>query len=126
MSGLRKKREWGVKKMTRLKRRRRIRARIAGTPDKPRLSVFRSSKHIYVQLIDDEKGITLLSASTLDEGAPQGSHKSIAAAQFVGELISKRAKEKGIENCIFDRSGYLYHGRVKALADKARESGLKF
>ena len=93
-----------------------------------RLSVFRSSKHIYVQLIDDDKGVTLATASSLEktlrEGAKTGAN--IDAAKKVGKLIAERAKEKGIKDVVFDRGGYLYHGRVKALADAARESGLSF
>ena len=93
-----------------------------------RLSVFRSSKHIHAQLIDDEKGVTLVAASSLEktmrEGAKTGAN--IAAAKAVGKLIAERAKEKGIKEVVFDRGGYLYHGRVKALADAAREGGLNF
>ena len=93
-----------------------------------RLSVFRSSKHIHVQLIDDEKGVTLAAASSLEktlrEGAKTGAN--IAAAKAVGKLIAERAKEKGIKDVVFDRGGYLYHGRIKALADAAREGGLNF
>ena len=93
-----------------------------------RLSVFRSSKHIHAQLIDDEKGVTLVAASSLEksmrEGAKTGAN--IAAAKAVGKLIAERAKEKGIKEVVFDRGGYLYHGRVKALADAAREGGLTF
>jgi large subunit ribosomal protein L18 len=93
-----------------------------------RLSVFRSSKHIHVQLIDDDKGVTLAAASSLEkslrEGAKTGAN--IAAAKAVGKLIAERAKEKGIKDVVFDRGGYLYHGRVKALADAAREGGLNF
>jgi large subunit ribosomal protein L18 len=93
-----------------------------------RLSVFRSSKHIYVQLIDDAKGETLATASTLEkplrEGAKTGAN--IDAAKAVGKLIAERAKEKGIKDVVFDRGGYLYHGRIKALADAAREGGLNF
>ena len=95
---------------------------------RPRLSVFRSSKHIYAQLIDDAKGQTLVSASSMEkttrEGAKTGAN--IAAAKAVGKLIAERAKEKGIKDVVFDRGGYLYHGRVKALADAAREGGLNF
>jgi large subunit ribosomal protein L18 len=93
-----------------------------------RLSVFRSSKHIHVQLIDDDKGVTLVAASSLEktmrEGAKTGAN--IAAAKAVGKLIAERAKEKGIKDVVFDRGGYLYHGRIKALADAAREGGLNF
>ena len=100
----------------------------AGTSGRARLSVFRSSKHIYAQLIDDVKGATLAAASSLEktmrEGAKTGA--DIAAAKAVGKLIAERAKEKGIKDVVFDRGGYLYHGRVKALADAAREGGLTF
>jgi len=93
-----------------------------------RLSVFRSSKHIHAQLIDDDKGVTLAAASSLEkslrEGAKTGAN--IAAAKAVGKLIAERAKEKGIKEVVFDRGGYLYHGRIKALADAAREGGLSF
>ena len=100
----------------------------AGTSGRARLSVFRSSKHIYAQLIDDVKGATLAAASSLEkpmrEGAKTGAN--IAAAKAVGKLIAERAKEKGIKDVVFDRGGYLYHGRVKALGDAAREAGLQF
>ncbi|HET8544023.1 MAG TPA: 50S ribosomal protein L18 [Pseudolabrys sp.] len=100
----------------------------AGTSGRARLSVFRSSKHIYAQLIDDVKGTTVAAASSLEktmrEGAKTGAN--IAAAKAVGKLIAERAKEKGIKNVVFDRGGYLYHGRIKALADAAREGGLNF
>ena len=102
-----------------------MRAHISGTPERPRLNVFRSSKNIYAQLIDDINGVTLASAASneKDFGMYGGNQE---AAKKVGELIAGRAKDKGIENVVFDRGGYLYHGRVKALADAARESGLKF
>ncbi|MGA7309910.1 MAG: 50S ribosomal protein L18 [Pseudolabrys sp.] len=100
----------------------------AGTSGRARLSVFRSSKHIYAQLIDDVKGTTMVAASSLEktmrEGAKTGAN--IAAAKAVGKLIAERAKEKGIKDVVFDRGGYLYHGRIKALADAAREGGLNF
>ena len=100
----------------------------AGTSSRTRLTVFRSSKHIYAQLIDDNKGATLVAASSLEkalrEGAKTGAN--IDAAKAVGKLIAERAKEKGIKDVVFDRGGYLYHGRVKALADAAREGGLNF
>ena len=100
----------------------------AGTSARARLTVFRSSKHIYAQLIDDTKGQTLAAASSLEkttrEGAKTGAN--IDAAKVVGKLIAERAKEKGIKDVVFDRGGYLYHGRVKALADAARAAGLKF
>ena len=93
-----------------------------------RLSVFRSSKHIYAQLIDDVKGTTLVSASSVEKAMREGAKTSanIAAAKAVGKLIAERAKEKGIKDVVFDRGGYLYHGRIKALADAAREGGLNF
>ncbi len=93
-----------------------------------RLSVFRSSQHIHVQLIDDEKGVTLAAASTLEKTMREGKKTgaNIEAAKAVGKLIAERAKEKGITEVVFDRGGYLFHGRVKALADAAREAGLKF
>ena len=100
----------------------------AGTSGRARLSVFRSSKHIYAQLIDDVKGTTVAAASSLEktmrEGAKTGAN--IAAAKAVGKLIAERAREKGIKDVVFDRGGYLYHGRIKALADAAREGGLNF
>jgi large subunit ribosomal protein L18 len=100
----------------------------AGTSGRARLSVFRSSKHIYAQLIDDVKGATLAAASSLEktmrEGAKTGA--DIAAAKAVGKLIAERAKEKGIKDVVFDRGGYLYHGRIKALADAARDGGINF
>ena len=99
-----------------------------GAGGRPRLSVFRSSKHIYAQIIDDVKGTTLVAASSLEkpmrEGAKTGAN--ISAAKEVGKLIAERAKEKGIKDVVFDRGGYLYHGRIKALADAAREGGLNF
>ncbi|WP_273702195.1 50S ribosomal protein L18 [Acetomicrobium sp.] len=111
----------------RLLRHRRIRKRLLGTQEKPRLSVFRSLKHIYVQVIDDERGHTLVSASTLDkELRPlQASSGSIEAAKAVGQLVARRALERGIAEVVFDRGGHAYHGKVKALADAAREAGLK-
>jgi large subunit ribosomal protein L18 len=97
---------------------------------RPRLSVFRSSKHIYAQIIDDAKGVTVACASTLDEEAKKGLEKGkgadTAAAALVGKLVAERAKKVGIKDVVFDRGGYIYHGRVKALGDAARESGLNF
>ena len=109
----------------RLKRHARVRSKVSGTADCPRLDVFRSAKHIYAQVIDDVKGVTLVSASTVEKdfGAYGGNKE---AAKKVGELVAKRALEKGIENVVFDRGGYIYHGRVKELAEGAREGGLKF
>ena len=109
----------------RLKRHKRVRAKISGTPEMPRLNVFRSESNIYAQIIDDTKGVTLVSASSLDKEIA-GYGGNVAAAEAVGKLIAERAKAKGIENVVFDRGGYLYHGRVKALAEGAREGGLKF
>ena len=109
----------------RLKRHRRVRRKISGTAQRPRLNVFRSNKHIYAQLIDDVNGVTLASASTMDKGF-EGNGGNKEAARKVGQAIAKGAAEKNIEEAVFDRGGYLYHGRVKELADGARESGLKF
>jgi len=110
------------------KRRRRIRKKIVGTSQTPRLSVFRSLKHIYAQIIDDGKGITLVAASTqspeLKESLPTGGN--LNAAWQVGGLIARKAKESQLESVVFDRGGNLYHGRIKALAEAAREGGLKF
>ncbi len=109
----------------RLKRHRRVRSKISGTAECPRLNVFRSSKNIYAQIIDDVKGVTLVAASTLDkEFTGNGGNKE--AARKVGELIAKRAKEKGITDVVFDRGGYIFHGRVQELAEGAREGGLNF
>ena len=113
------------KNIARLKRHKRVRAKISGTPECPRLDVFRSAKHIYAQIIDDVNGVTLASASSLDK-AIEGYGGNVAAATAVGKLIAERAKSKGIENVVFDRGGYLYHGRVQALAEGAREGGLNF
>lgn len=116
------------RKKIRQKKHLRIRKRISGTPECPRLAVFRSLNHIYAQVIDDTKGVTLVSASTLDSSLKgqleRGSN--IEAAKKVGELIGKRAIEKGIRTVVFDRSGYIYHGRIKAVAEGAREAGLEF
>lgn len=113
---------------TREKRHTRIRARIQGVPERPRLVIFRSLNHIYAQVVDDTQGHTLVSASTLDSelrAKADGSKKGALATQ-VGELVARRALEKGIKSVVFDRAGYLYHGRVKALADGARKAGLVF
>jgi len=105
--------------------RERIRQKVAGTTARPRLAVFKSLKHIYVQVIDDANGKTLVSASTRDkDSGTKGSNT--AAAKAVGALIAKKAKDKGIKRVVFDRGGYLYHGNIKALADAARENGLEF
>ena len=109
----------------RLKRHRRVRAKISGTATCPRLNVFRSAKHIYAQLIDDVAGVTLVSASTMDKDF-EGFGGNKEAAKTVGSNLAKLAANKGISGVVFDRSGYIYHGRVKDLAEGARESGLKF
>ena len=109
----------------RLKRHKRVRAKISGTPEMPRLNVFRSETNIYAQVIDDVNGVTLASASSLDK-AIEGYGGNIAAATAVGKLVAERDKAKGIETVVFGRGGYLDHGRVKALAEGAREGGLKF
>ncbi len=102
----------------------RIREKMDGTTERPRLNVYRSLNHIYAQVIDDSQGVTLVSASTLAAKVKAGGN--VAAAKEVGKLIAERAKEKGIKRVVFDRGGYLYHGRIKALADAAREAGLEF
>lgn len=115
------------KYISRYKRKKRIRKKLVGTTERPRLSVFRSAKHIYAQIIDDFKGETLVSASTLDKDlAGMDFESKVAAATKVGEVVAEKAKGKGIESVVFDRNGYIYHGRVKALSEGARESGLKF
>lgn len=103
----------------------RIRHKVSGTAEKPRLSVFRSNKEIYAQVIDDVKGVTLTAASTLEKSVEKGGTKIEMAAK-VGKLIAERALAAGVNTVVFDRNGYLYHGRVKSLADAAREGGLKF
>lgn len=105
---------------------RRIRKKLAGSPDRPRLAIFRSLNHIYAQVIDDRHGRTLASASSTQESAGVPNGGNLAGAKAIGTLIAERAKEKGIKSVVFDRGGYLYHGRVKALADAARAAGLEF
>lgn len=114
--------------VVRLRIHKRIRKRLAGDPERPRLAVFRSNKHIYAQVIDDSKGATVTAASTLDADAKKDLKHggNLAAAKAVGKLVAERAKAKGIDNVLFDRGGFLYHGRIKALAEAAREAGLKF
>ena len=114
------------KKESRLKVRYAIRKKIFGTSNRPRFSVYRSNKQIYAQLIDDNSSITITSASSMDKSLKLDAKTKIDQAKAVGKLIAKNAKEKGIETVVFDRGGFLYHGRVKALAESARESGLKF
>lgn len=103
----------------------RIRRKLRGTAERPRLAVFRSVAHIYAQVIDDAAGTTLVSASSVDKGAKTNGG-NVAAAKTVGKIVAERAKEKGITKVVFDRGGYIYHGRVKALADAARAAGLEF
>ena len=109
----------------RIKRHKRVRAKIAGTPERPRLNVFRSATNIYAQIIDDVNGVTLVSASSLEKDFACAGTKSDAAKQG-GLTVAERAKAKGIESIVFDRGGYVYHGRVQALAEGAREGGLQF
>ena len=119
------------KNQTRSKIHSRIRKKIAGTAERPRLNVYRSVNHIYAQVIDDSKGATIVSAASVEKGngakggkRPTGGN--LASAKEIGKLIAERAQQKGIKKVVFDRGGYLYHGRVKALADAAREAGLEF
>lgn len=116
------------KNKARLKRHLRVRKKIEGTSARPRLNIYRSSKHMYAQVIDDTQGVTLVTASTLDKEVSEkiGNGGNVEAARTIGALIASRAKAKGVDKVVFDRSGYLYHGRVQALADAAREAGLEF
>jgi len=116
------------KKRARLKRKKRIRKNLVGTQERPRLSVFRSAKHIYAQVIDDTRGQTLVAASSLDKSVKEQPvfENKIAKADFVGKLLGERAMQKGIRQVVFDRNGFLYHGRVKAVSEGAREAGLDF
>ena len=113
------------KNQKRLKRKIRIRKKVTGTPERPRLCVFRSSKHIYAQIIDDTLGKTLVSASTVEKDFVKPGDKK-ASASTIGKLIGARALEHGIKKIVFDRNGYIYHGRLKALSEGAREAGLEF
>lgn len=118
-----------LKKVRRQRRKYRIRKKIVGRGDVPRLSVYRSLKHIYAQIIDDERGNTLVACSTMDKEvreAIKDRMRKVEQAKLVGKILAKRALEKGIERIAFDRNGFLYHGRVRALADSARENGLIF
>ena len=119
------------KDQTRQKIHSRIRKTLAGTTERPRLNVYRSVNHIYAQVIDDAKGVTIVSATSVKKGKSEKGEKrptggNVASAKDVGKLIAQRAQEKGIKRVVFDRGGYLYHGRIKALADAAREAGLEF
>ena len=113
------------KNAMRLKRHIRVRGKISGTPECPRLNVFRSNANIYAQLIDDVNGVTLVAANTLEKDF-EGATGNAEAAKKVGQVLAERAKAKGIEQVVFDRGGYIFHGRVAALAEGAREAGLKF
>jgi len=120
-----------TKRQARLKRKKRIRRKILGTSERPRLSVFRSARHIYAQIIDDIDGRTLVTASSLEKDIQDNSELKaekgkIAVADQVGKLVAERSKEKGITRVVFDRNGFIYHGRVKAVSDGAREAGLEF
>ena len=112
------------KNTIRLRIHERIRRRVQGSSERPRLAVFRSLKHIYAQVIDDSKGHTLASASSAEKDGSSGGN--VAGAKSIGKLVAERARDKGIKAVVFDRGGYLYHGRVKALAEAAREGGLEF
>ena len=117
-----------IRRQARLKRKKRIRKKIHGTTQRPRLSVFRSARHIYAQVIDDTAGRTLAAASTVDQqtkDAPKFKNK-VAAANFVGKIVGERALNQGIKKVVFDRNGFLYHGRVKSLSEGARKTGLVF
>lgn len=117
-----------LKQQSRLKRKRRIRKKLVGSQQRPRLCVFRSAKHIYAQVIDDSQGRTLAAASSLEKAAtasPDIKNK-MATANWVGKIIAERALKKGVKKVVFDRNGFLYHGRVKAVSDGARETGLEF
>ena len=108
------------------RRHRRVRKKVAGTAERPRLAVFRSSKHIYVQAIDDRAGRTIVSASTMEADLRSGATATVEAARSVGKLVGERAKAAGITSVVFDRGGFTYHGRVAAVAEGAREAGLTF
>ena len=113
------------KNAMRLKRHVRVRGKVSGTPERPRLNVFRSNANIYAQIIDDVNGVTLVAANTLEKEF-EGATGNVEAAKKVGAVLAERAKAKGIEQVVFDRGGYIFHGRVAALAEGAREAGLKF
>ena len=115
-----------IKTITRLKRQVRVRKKVRGTTERPRLNVFKSARHIYAQLIDDTKNITLVACSTLSDSKDLAYTGNVAAAVVVGKEVARLSIEKGITSVVFDRNGFLYHGRIKALADAAREGGLLF
>jgi len=117
-----------LRTQARLKRKKRIRKKMVGTGNRPRLCVFRSTKHIYAQVIDDSLGQTLAAASSMEKAVRENSESKnkVTAASTVGKIIGQRALEKGVKKIVFDRNGFLYHGRIKAVSDGAREAGLKF
>jgi large subunit ribosomal protein L18 len=117
-----------IRQQARLKRKKRIRKKISGTPQRPRLSVFRSARHTYAQVVDDIAGHTLAAASTMEQEAKSGPNfeNKVEAAKYVGKLIGERALGKGIKEVVFDRNGFLYHGRIKSLSEGARDAGLVF
>ena len=121
-------RSLNFRKQARLKRKKRIRKKVVGTQQRPRLCVFRSAKHIYAQVIDDMHGKTLAAASSLEKAVKVSAdiNNKKSAANMVGKLVAERALEKGVKSIVFDRNGFLYHGRVKAVSDGAREAGLEF
>jgi large subunit ribosomal protein L18 len=116
------------RRASRLKRKARIRKKISGTAEQPRLSVFRSARHMYAQIIDDTTGHTLVAASSVEKTFKEKSsfENKAAAANYVGQMVAERAKDKGIQKVVFDRNGFLYHGRIKALSEGARKAGLEF
>ena len=116
------------KTQARLKRKKRIRKKLIGSADRPRLCVFRSAKHIYAQVIDDSIGKTLVAASSTEKAVREksGTKKKVSDANAVGQMVGQRAIEKGVKKVVFDRNGFLYHGRIKAVSDGARKAGLKF
>ena len=117
-----------LKTQARLKRKKRIRKKMVGTENRPRLCVFRSVKHIYAQVIDDSRGHTITAASSMEKTVRENpeSKNKVTTANMVGKIIGRRAREKGVERVVFDRNGFLYHGRVKAVSEGAREAGLAF
>jgi large subunit ribosomal protein L18 len=115
-----------LKRFRRIRRKHGIRHRVFGVPNRPRLSIFRSARHMYAQVIDDLSGRTLVSAATNEKAHPSENGGNVEAAKAIGQRIAERAREAGIDTVVFDRNGFRYHGRVKAVADAAREGGLKF
>jgi len=117
-----------IRRQARIKRKKRIRKKMAGTPQRPRLSVFRSARHVYAQIVDDSRGETIVTASSIEKVVKghEPFKSKVALANHIGKLIAERAVEKGIKKVVFDRNGFLYHGRVKAVSDGARKAGLDF